>query len=109
MSDITISTQDQLADHKTIKTLGFVSGSTVRSRNAARNFLAGFRTIIGGEIPELTKAVAEAREQALDRLTERAKDMGANAVLAIRLITTEVNEQCSEIVAYGTAAQVEKL
>lgn len=108
MSDILISTQDHLGDYKIIKTLGLVRGNTVRSRNFARNFLGGLRTIVGGEIPEFTKAVAESREQALDRMIEHAKSLDADAIVAVRFIAAEVGQNCSEILAYGTAVKLQK-
>lgn len=108
MTDMLISTQDHLGDYKITKTLGIVRGNTVRSRNVARNFLAGLRTIVGGEIPEWTKAISESREQALDRLIEHAKEMDADAVVCIRFITSEVGQTASEIMAYGTAVKLEK-
>lgn len=108
MSEIILSTQDQLSDYKLVKTIGLVRGNTVRSRNIARNFLAGLRTIVGGEIPEYTKVLAESREQALDRLREHAQEVGANAVLTVRIDTAEVGQNCSELLAYGTAVVLEK-
>jgi uncharacterized protein YbjQ (UPF0145 family) len=107
MKEILLTTQDNLAEYKIIKTLGLVRGNTVRSRNVANNMLAGIRTIFGGELPELTKAVAESREQALDRLKAHALELGADAVVCIRLITTEVGNTSSEVLAYGTAVKLD--
>jgi uncharacterized protein YbjQ (UPF0145 family) len=101
-----ISTQDQLADYTIVKTFGLVKGNTVRSRNIARNIIGNFRTIFGGEIPEFTKVVAESREQALDRLIEESEKLGANAIVGIRFVSTEINNFCSEILVYGTAVLV---
>jgi len=108
MENIIISTQDHIEGYKIIQTFGFVSGSTVRGRGAVRNYFASIRSAFSGEIPEYTKAAAESREQALDRMVDRAKKSGANAILAMRLITTEVTQNCAEIVAYGTAVKLEK-
>lgn len=105
---IIVSTQDFLCDKKITKTLGLVRGNTVRSRNVANNFIAGFRTIFGGEIPEYVKLVAESREQALDRMIHEAAGLGADAVVAVRFITSEVGSNCSEILAYGTAVKLEE-
>jgi uncharacterized protein YbjQ (UPF0145 family) len=105
---ILITTQDNFSEFKIEKTLGLVRGNTVRSRNIARNLIASFRTIFGGEIPEFTKAVAESREQALDRMIEHAAEMGADAVVAVRFITAEVDTSCSEIMVYGTAVKLQK-
>jgi uncharacterized protein YbjQ (UPF0145 family) len=103
-----IATQDHLEDYKILKTFGLVRGTTVRSRNVARNFIAGLRTLMGGEIPEFTKAIAESREQAIDRMIEHAKEFGADAIVGVRFITAEVGQTCSEIMVYGTAVKLQK-
>lgn len=108
MNELLITTQDHLGDYKIIKTFGLVKGNAVRSRNIGRNFIAGLRTIFGGEITEWTKAVSETREHALDRLKKEAIAHGANAVVALRFITSEVGQTASEILAYGTAVLIEK-
>lgn len=105
---ILITTQDNFSEFTIDQTLGLVRGNTVRSRNIARNFIANFRTIFGGEIPEFTKAVAESREQALDRMLAHAADLGADAIVAVRFITAEVGESCSEIMVYGTAVKLRR-
>ena len=105
--EIILSTQDFLGDFTVTKTLGIVRGNTVRSRNVGRNILASLRTIVGGEIQEWTKAIAETREQALDRLLDHAKEMGADAVVGLRFITAEIGPSASEILAYGTAVKIE--
>lgn len=102
-----ISTQDFLCDRKITQTLGLVRGNTVRSRNVANNFIAGFRTIFGGEIPEYVKLVAESREQALDRMIREAAGLGADAIVGVRFITSEISSNCSEILAYGTAVKLQ--
>lgn len=108
MVDIIITTQDQFSDHVIEKTLGLVRGNTVRSRNIGRNLLGGLRTIVGGEIPEFTKAIAESREQALDRMIQHANEMGADAIVSVRFITAEVGQICSEVMVYGTAVKLKK-
>ena len=109
-SNILLSTQGQLSDYKITKTLGLVRGNTVRSRNVGRNFLANLKTVLGGEVREWTKAVEESRDQAIERLIEHAQEMGADAVVGLRFITTEVgaNGSASEILAYGTAVKTAK-
>lgn len=93
--------------NKTItETHGIVRGSTVRARNMGRDIFAGLRNIIGGEINEYTKLLAESREQATQRLIEEAQRMGANAVVNIRFTTSTVMQGCSEILAYGTAVTI---
>ena len=90
--------------NKTIaETLGIARGSTVRARNVGQDIFAGLKNIIGGEISEYTKLQAQSREQALQRMTEDAEKMGANAIVNVRLTTSMVMQGCSEILAYGTA------
>ena len=84
-------------------TLGIARGSTVRARNVGQDIFAGLKNLIGGEISEYTKLQAQSREQALPRMQEDAKQLGANAVVNVRLTTSMVMQGCSEILAYGTA------
>jgi len=94
--------------NKTIsQTLGIARGSTVRARNVGQDIFAGLKNIIGGEISEYTKLQAQSRDQALQRMTEDAEKMGANAIVNVRLTTSMVMQGCSEILAYGTAVIVE--
>jgi uncharacterized protein YbjQ (UPF0145 family) len=103
---IIVTTQD--IPGKTItKTIGLVKGSTIRARHIGKDIMAGFRGMVGGEITEYTKMLAEAREQALERMKEIAEKQGANAVVAMRFGTSMVMQNASEIVAYGTAVVVE--
>ena len=84
-------------------TLGIARGSTVRARNVGQDIFAGLKNLIGGEISEYTKLQAQSREQALQRMQEDAKQLGAYAVVNVRLTTSMVMQGCSEILAYGTA------
>ena len=84
-------------------TLGIARGSTVRARNVGQDIFARLKNLIGGEISEYTKLQAQSREQALQRMQEDAKQLGANAVVNVRLTTSMVMQGCSEILAYGTA------
>jgi len=86
--------------------LGIARGSTVRARNIGRDIFAGLKTIIGGEIEEYTKLQAEAREQALQRLIDDARSMGADAVLNLRFTTAMIMQGTAEILAYGTAVKL---
>jgi uncharacterized protein YbjQ (UPF0145 family) len=85
---------------------GIARGNTVRARNVGRDIFAGIKNIVGGEISEYTKLQADAREQALQRLEEDAKRLGANAIVNVRFTTTMVMQGCSEMLAYGTAVTV---
>ena len=106
---IIISTQDHLGDYKIEKTFGLVQGNTVRSRNIFRNLIANLRTVIGGEIPELTEVIAQAREEAVERMIRHAVELGANAIVGVRFITSELGQNCSEIMAYGTAVKLQNV
>lgn len=97
----------EIHNKKITETLGIARGSTVRARNVGQDIFAGLKNIIGGEISEYTKLQAQSREQALQRMTEDAERMGANAIVNVRLTTSMVMQGCSEILAYGTAVVVE--
>jgi len=93
---------------KTVKEhLGLVRGNTIRARHLGHDITALFRNIVGGEIRDYTKMMAEAREQAIDRMVREAEAMGANAILAVRFSTSEMMHGAAEIIVYGTAAIVE--
>ena len=93
---------------KTVKkSLGLVRGNTIRARHVGRDIMAGFRHFVGGEITDYTKMMAEAREQALDRMIEEAEGLGANAIINIRFSTSYVMQGAAEILVYGTAVVME--
>ncbi len=102
-----IVTSDHIEGKKTVKTLGMVKGSTIRARHIGRDITAGLRSIIGGEISEYTKLMAQAREQAIHRMVQQAEEMGANAILDTRFVTSMVMSGASELLVYGTAVVVE--
>ncbi len=102
-----ITTTETISGKKVVKTLGLVKGNTIRARHLGRDIVAGFRNIVGGEIVEYTKMLAESREQALDRMQEEAKKLGANAVVGMRFITASIMGGAAELLAYGTAVIVE--
>lgn len=102
-----VTTTETISGKKVVKTLGLVKGNTIRARHLGRDIVAGFRNIIGGEIIEYTKMLAESREQALDRMQEEAKKLGANAIVGMRFITASIMGGAAELLAYGTAVIVE--
>ena len=102
-----ITTQDQLVDHRIVKTLGLVQGTTIRARHIGNDILAGLRNIIGGEVHEYTKMLAESREQALDRMISDAESKGANAVVCMRFTTSTIMSGMAEFLAFGTAVVIE--
>lgn len=109
MSDIIISTMNDLPGYEVVAVHGEVYGLIVRARNAFSNIGAGFRTIVGGEAKGYTKLLSESRDQAIERLAEAADAKGANAILAMRFDCNEIGDIMSEVAAYGTAVTVRKL
>lgn len=105
--EIIVTTLEFLPGYKIKKVLGIVSGSTVRARNLGRDIVAAFRNLAGGEIVEYTELLANSRNEALSRMIEKAKALGANAVLGVRFATSSIMSGAAEIVAYGTAVVVE--
>jgi uncharacterized protein YbjQ (UPF0145 family) len=103
---IMVSTPD-FPGKKIVKVLGMVKGNTIRARHVGHDIMASLKNIIGGEIEDYTKMMAEAREQALDRMTEEAEALGANAIIAVGFSTSYLMSNASEILAYGTAVIVE--
>ena len=93
---------------RTVKTLGLVRGNSVRARHIGKDITAAIRNLVGGEVPEYTKLMAESREQAVSRMVEGAEAMGANAIVATRFVTSMIMGGAAEMVAYGTAVQVEE-
>jgi len=102
-----LSTTDKIEGKKIIKHLGLVKGNTIRARHIGRDIMAILRNIVGGEITDYTKMMAESREQALDRMIEDAQKLGANAVVRLSFSTSMIMQNASEILAYGTAVVVE--
>lgn len=86
---------------------GLVTGSTVRAKNAIKDFGAGLKNMVGGELKSYTELLTEARKEAIARMQEQAVRMGANAVVNIRLATSSVTVGAAEVYAYGTAVKVE--
>jgi uncharacterized protein YbjQ (UPF0145 family) len=103
-----LTTQDELADYEIVQTLGMVRGNTIRARHVGKDILAGLRTLVGGEITEYTKMLAESREQAVDRMMAEARTRGAEAIVGIRFTTSAVMQGAAELLAYGTAVKIKK-
>ena len=102
-----VVTSDCIEGKRITKTVGMVKGSTIRARHIGRDITAGLRGIVGGEISEYTKMMAEAREQAIQRMVEDAERAGANAIVDTRFMTSMVMSGAAEILVYGTAVVVE--
>ena len=98
---------DDIPHKKVVKSLGLVEGNTIRARNLGRDIIALFKNIVGGEIEEYTKLLAQAREQALDRMIASAEELGANAVIGVSFSTSYIMQNAAEVLVYGTAVIVE--
>tara|TARA_B100001179_G_scaffold206250_1_gene170015 strand:+ start:286 stop:600 length:315 start_codon:yes stop_codon:yes gene_type:complete len=101
-----LTTQDTFTDFEISETIGLVKGNTIRARHIGKDILAGLRNLVGGEISEYTKMLAEAREQALDRMIEDAKNQNADAIVGFRFVTSPVMQGAAELLAYGTAVKL---
>jgi uncharacterized protein YbjQ (UPF0145 family) len=102
-----VVTTDEIPGKRVVRTLGIVRGNSVRARHLGRDILAGLKNIVGGEVSEYTKLLAESREQALDRMLSEARALNANAIVGTRFITAQVAQGMAELLAYGTAVFVE--
>ncbi len=102
-----LTTTETVAGHRVVETLGIAKGSTVRAKHVGRDFMAGLKSIVGGEIGGYTEMLSEARTQAEERLMIEARSLGANAVVNIRYTTSAVMQGAAEMLAYGTAVRVE--
>ena len=98
-----LCTTDQVPGREIREAIGLVRGNTVRSRHLGRDISAGFKRLVGGEIEEYTKLLAESREQALDRMIAEARERGATAIVGLCFATCEISSGCAEFLAYGTA------
>jgi uncharacterized protein YbjQ (UPF0145 family) len=102
-----ITTTETIKGKKIVRTLGLARGNTIRARHIGRDILALLRNMIGGELTDYTKLLAESREQSLDRMTAEAQRLGANAVVSVRFATSVLMGGAAELLAYGTAVVVE--
>ncbi len=104
---IIVTTTHTIAGKRIVRTIGLVKGNTIRARHLGHDFMAGLKNMVGGEISDYTKMIAECREEALDRMLAEAAANGANAVVGMRFATSEMMEHAAELLAYGTAVVIE--
>jgi len=109
MKPMIVVTCPEIHGKKIVRTLGLVRGNTIRARHVGKDIMAGLRNLVGGEIHEYAKLLAEAREQALDRMVEEAEQLGANAIISVRFATSVVMGGAAEMLAFGTAVVVEDI
>ena len=104
---MTVVTTENIAGKRIVRTLGLARGNIVRARHIGRDILAALRGIVGGEVHEYTKLLAESREQAIDNMVAEAKSLGGNAVVRSSFITSYISANMAELLAYGTAVVIE--
>ncbi len=104
-----LSTTYDLPGYEIVESLDVVRGSTVRARHIGRDIMAGFKSVVGGEIHGYTELMADAREQAMQRMIADAEDVGADAIIGMRFMTAAVMQGASELLAYGTAVRIRKI
>ncbi len=102
-----MATTDTIHGKRVLRTLGLANGTVTRSPGLLKGLVGLIKNLLGGEVEEYTRTIAQAREQALDRMTEHARSLGGNAVVGVRFASAEVAAYAAEIVAYGTAVVVE--
>ena len=102
-----LTTTEGIPNKQIVKSLGIVKGNTIRARNIGRDIAAVFKNLVGGEIEEYTKLMAEAREQAIDRMAVAAEKLGANAIISVKFSTSYIMQSAAEILVYGTAVVIE--
>lgn len=101
-----LTTTDTIPNKQITEVLGISRGSTVRARNLGRDFMAGIKNLVGGEIDEYTKLQAQSREEAMERMVKDAERLGADAIVNVRFATSVIMQGASEILAYGTAVKL---
>ena len=106
MSNIIVTTTEEVPGKKVAKILGVVKGNTVRARNIGRDIAAGFKNIVGGEIKTYSDMTSHSRDEAFNRMVNQAIEMGADAVIGMKFMTSMVMAGASEMLAYGTAVKL---
>lgn len=103
-----ITPSAEVVGHRITRTLGLVHGNTIRARHVGKDILAALKNLVGGELQEYTKLMAESREQAVDRMVAAAASRGANAIVNVRFTTSYIMTNASEIMVYGDAVLIER-
>jgi len=104
-----VVTTDSIPGHQVTKTLGIARGNTIRAKHIGKDILAGLRMLVGGEIKEYTEMLTEARNAALQRMEWDGDNLGADAILNVRFVTSQVMSGAAELLAYGTAVKLERV
>ncbi|GLQ17559.1 YbjQ family protein [Maritalea porphyrae] len=103
-----ITTGIDVAEGEIVETLGIARGNTIRAKHVGTDIIAGLRNLVGGEVSEYTKLMAEAREQAMDRMVRDAERQGADAIIGVNFTTSMITQGAAEILAYGTAVKLKR-
>lgn len=106
-SSIIVTNVESVPGYRIVEHYGLVQGSTIRAKHVGRDFMAGLKNIVGGELKGYTELMQESRRQATERMLEQAAELGANAVVNVRYSTASVTQGAAEILAYGTAVRIE--
>jgi uncharacterized protein YbjQ (UPF0145 family) len=106
MSDMLVTNTESIPGKEIAEVLGIVKGNTVRAKWFGKDFLAGLRNILGGELKEYTEMLTESREQAAERMIEEARALDADAVINVRFVTSQITQGAAELLAYGTAVKL---
>lgn len=106
MTNVIVTTANEVPEKKVVEILGIVKGNTVRARNIGRDIGASFKSIVGGEIKTYTGMISDAREEAYNRMMNQAIDLGADAIICVRFMTSMIMQGASEMLAYGTAVKL---
>ncbi|MEL6579053.1 MAG: YbjQ family protein [Cyanobacteria bacterium J06621_12] len=106
LNEITITTLEGVPGKEIVEHFGLVQGSTIRAKHVGKDIMAGFKNIVGGELKGYTELLQEARSEAVNRMLEQAKFLGANAVVNVRFATSSIAQGAAELFAYGTAVKV---
>lgn len=104
-----VTTTADVTGHRIVRNLGLVRGNTIRAKHLGKDIVALLRHLVGGEVKEYTKMMGQAREQAIDRMSEEARALGANGIVCTRFQTSKIMSGASEILCYGTAVVLESL
>jgi len=105
---VIITTGIDVAEGEIVETLGIARGNTIRAKHVGTDIIAGLRNLVGGEVSEYTKLMAEAREQAMDRMVRDAERQGADAIIGVNFTTSMITQGAAEILAYGTAVKLKR-
>jgi uncharacterized protein YbjQ (UPF0145 family) len=108
MDEFSVVTTETIPGYRIVEVKGLARGGVVMATHLGKDILAGLRNLVGGEVKEYTEMMANAREIALQRMVQKAKEMGANAVVGTRFMTSNVGQRMAEVYAYGTAVVIEK-